>query len=212
VRLSASDAPVDFARERYDVAIRVTDRPPLEDAFTTELFAEAVGPVLAPALAEGLALAEAADLARAPRLHTRTRRGARSAWAKAVGWDASDLAGPEYEHFYFMLEAATAGLGACIAPWPLVMDDVAAGRLAAPFGFRPSGQTYVAVRRPRRSRKAQDFCAWIVPGGQDDARLPAGILMTAASPQRAASGPMAVRATRGRSRRSRARHLRPDPS
>ena len=161
VRLSASDAPVDFARERYDVAIRVTDQALPEDASVTELFAEAVGPVLAPALAEGLALAGAADLARAPLLHTRTRPDAWPAWAKAVGWNAPDLAGPEYEHFYFVLEAATAGLGACVAPWPLVIDDVAAGRLAAPFGFRPSGQTYVAVRRPRRSRKAQDFCAWI---------------------------------------------------
>jgi LysR family transcriptional regulator, glycine cleavage system transcriptional activator len=160
VRLSASDAPVDFARERYDVAIRVTNRPCPGDAVVTELFAEAVGPVIAPVLAGGLAPAEVGDLARVPLLHTRTRRDAWPAWARAAGWDPPDPTGPEYEHFYFMLEAAAAGLGVCIAPWPLVMDDVAAGRLAAPFGFRPSGHAYVAVRRPRRSRKAQDFCAW----------------------------------------------------
>jgi DNA-binding transcriptional LysR family regulator len=39
VRLSASDAPVDFEREHYDIAIRVTDHP-LPDAELTHLFVE----------------------------------------------------------------------------------------------------------------------------------------------------------------------------
>jgi DNA-binding transcriptional LysR family regulator len=34
-----------------------------------------------------------------------------------------------------MLEAAAAGLGVGVTPWIYVAGDIAAGRLAAPFGF-----------------------------------------------------------------------------
>lgn len=67
----------------------------------------------------------------------------------------------EFEHFYFMLEAAVGGLGVCIAPWPLVADDIIAGRLIAPFGFIESGQEYIALRRRRRNKKATTFCRWL---------------------------------------------------
>ncbi|HBO3047319.1 TPA: LysR family transcriptional regulator, partial [Pseudomonas aeruginosa] len=43
--------------------------------------------------------------------------------------------GQGFEHLYYLLEAAVAGLGVAIAPEPLVRDDLAAGRLAAPWGF-----------------------------------------------------------------------------
>jgi LysR family transcriptional regulator, glycine cleavage system transcriptional activator len=140
----------------------------------TALFEERVGPVLAPVLATGRELRRPHDLGAVALLHTRTRRHAWAAWAASVGWTAGGLDGAEFEHFYFMLEAATAGLGAAIAPWPLVLDDVTAGRLVAPFGFSPSGQAYVAVRRPQRNRKAEAFCAWAeregraTPGAPED--------------------------------------------
>ncbi|MGN6228087.1 MAG: LysR substrate-binding domain-containing protein, partial [Dyella sp.] len=43
--------------------------------------------------------------------------------------------GQGFEHLYYLLEAALAGLGVAIAPQPLVADDLAAGRLIAPWGF-----------------------------------------------------------------------------
>lgn len=162
VRLSASYEPIDFARERYEVAIRLTDHSLPPGAPVTNLFEEYIGPVLSPALASRLGLAQPRDLGSAPLLHTVTRRYAWEDWAARAGWQpGSDLAGAEYEHFYYMLEAATGGLGVGIAPWPCVIDDIRAGRLVAPFGFIPSGMHYVAARRPRRSRKAQAFCAWL---------------------------------------------------
>ena len=60
-----------------------------------------------------------------------------------------------------MLEAATAGLGFAIAPEVLVRDDLAAGRLYAPFGFRPSGQQYVALTPDNPSAEAVAFIGWI---------------------------------------------------
>ncbi len=67
----------------------------------------------------------------------------------------------DFDHFYFLLEAAIVGLGACIAPWPLVMEDISSGRLLAPFGFVADGQTYVVARRREKRRKIERFCAWL---------------------------------------------------
>ncbi|KEH09938.1 hypothetical protein GY14_09060 [Delftia tsuruhatensis] len=71
-------------------------------------------------------------------------------------------AGPVYEHYYFTLEAALRGLGAAVAPWHLVMDDVQAGRLLAPFGFTASGYRYLALRRSTAAQTRLDiFCNWL---------------------------------------------------
>ncbi|OAB55194.1 LysR family transcriptional regulator [Phormidium willei BDU 130791] len=181
VRLTSSDAPVDFARDGCDVAIRVGRAPWPEEVEVTPLFPETFGPVMAPRWQqdpggppEGRApktpLPKTPSPAvclpeELPRLRTRTRPEAWSAWAARAGSQAASEAAPEtgaaYEHFYFLLEAVTAGLGACVAPWVLVADDLRAGRLVAPFGFIDSGLTYVALRRRRRHRKAARFVAWL---------------------------------------------------
>lgn len=156
VRLSASSQPVDSLRDRFDVAIRASTGPWPEALEATYLFDEQIGPVVAPALAPALL----EGIARVPLLHSRTRRHAWADWSRRTGKAVDDGSGNEYEHFYFMLEAASAGLGVCIAPWPMVADDLRAGILAAPLGFISSGQEYVALRRPRH-RKSALFCEWL---------------------------------------------------
>ena len=47
-----------------------------------------------------------------------------------------------FEHFYFSLQAAAAGLGVAIAPWQLVRDDLDSGLLLAPCGFVDDGSAY----------------------------------------------------------------------
>ncbi|WP_444459887.1 LysR substrate-binding domain-containing protein [Rhodobacter capsulatus] len=81
-------------------------------------------------------------------------------WCARSGCTALEGGAP-YEHFYFLLEAASAGLGVAITPEPHVADDLASGRLIAPFGFLPSGLSYVALRREEAPRKARAFCDWI---------------------------------------------------
>jgi DNA-binding transcriptional LysR family regulator len=169
VRLSADDQTVDFARQNFEVAIRVGDSGWPKDAIVVRLFEEAVGPVASSLLLRGRKINSPEDLAALPLLHTRTRRHAWPDWAARVGWDAGVLPGHEFEHFYFMLEAGVSGLGIAIAPWQLVTDDIAAGRLVAPFGFVPSGQAYVALRRRRRNKKAEAFVRWLV---EEAAALP----------------------------------------
>lgn len=157
VRLSASDSPVDFARDGFDVAIRVGREPWPENGDVHHLFAEQFGPVLAPRLAR-----QSADFSGITLLHTRTRPHAWRDWCERSGLELNISSGTEYEHFYFMLEAATAGLGVCVAPWPLVADDIRAGRLIAPLGFISSGQDYVALtRRSRKHPKSALFCDWL---------------------------------------------------
>ena len=158
VRLSASSKPVDSVRDSFDVAIRAGSGPWPTELEVTHLFDERIGPVAAPALAASVL----ADIAGVPLLHSRTRRHAWADWSRRAGRPADGAGGNEYEHFYFMLEAASAGLGVCIAPWPMVADDLRAGILAAPLGFIASGQHYVALRRrSRRQRKSALFCDWL---------------------------------------------------
>lgn len=157
VRLSASSKPVDFSRDGFDVAIRVGTAPWPDGADVIPLFPEQTGPVLAPSLFAG----STQDLDGFPQLHTRTRLRAWGDWLARSGRSIDPGPRVEYEHFYFMLEAASAGLGVCVAPWPYVTDDIRFGRLMATHGFLESGHEYVALRRARRNRKSVLFCDWL---------------------------------------------------
>ncbi len=157
VRLTASSRPVDFARDGFDVAIRVGSPPWPAGADIISLFPEQTGPVLSPALSRSAA----SHFAGVPLLRTRTRPRAWEDWLARSGIIVDEGTRVEYEHFYFMLEAAGAGLGVCVAPWPYVTDDIRLGRLTAPFGFLDSGHEYVALRRARRHRKSTLFCDWL---------------------------------------------------
>ncbi|WP_042672657.1 LysR substrate-binding domain-containing protein [Variovorax sp. CF313] len=162
VRLKATDQSAATPVSRSDVAISVVQDEDEEatpaDVF---LFDELLGPVLAPGLADRLRLGEPADLENREILQTRTRRNAWSMWSASVGSAVRVLPGTEFEHYYFTLEAAIGGLGICIAPWHLVMDDVRAGRLTAPLGFHASGYRYVARRNGTRDEAARLFCDWL---------------------------------------------------
>jgi DNA-binding transcriptional LysR family regulator len=163
VRLTASSRPVDFARDGFDVAIRVGSPPWPVGADIIPLFPEQTGPVIAPSLLQSVGK----DFANIPRLHTRTRIQAWDDWLSRSGFVLGSGGRIEYEHFYFMLEAASFGLGVGIAPWPYVTEDIRFGKLIAPFGFQGSGHEYVALRRARRNKKSSIFCTWLEKQAQD---------------------------------------------
>ena len=171
-RLSASDGSIDFAKGSYQVAIRVDHEALPTSAVATEIFPEFVGLVAAGPFLKQYQCRRVADAGTLPRLHTKTRSDAWRTWAKNMDISLARTRENEYEHFYFMLEAATAGLGACIAPWPLVADDIGANRLVAPFGFILSGHRYLAIRSDRPHRRAEQFCAWLGEQGRLTPRPP----------------------------------------
>ena len=171
VRLRTTDAGAGAGRIHGDLSITAEEATGARDTSKEQpLFPEHLGPVLSPELAQRVALHQPADLADpalAPlRLHTRTRRNAWAMWGAAAGatvpLPTPSQAGPEFEHYYFTLEAAVRGPGVAVAPWHLVMDDVQAGRLVAPLGFVASGYDYVVRRRTSGPLPRLDvFCAWL---------------------------------------------------
>jgi LysR family transcriptional regulator, glycine cleavage system transcriptional activator len=165
VRLSASHLPVDFADGGVDVAIRV-GAPPWPRGVVAEPFLiNRMGPVLAPALARKHRLKQPDDLKNLPLLHVETRPQAWPQWLKLAGVKNFDAdAGARLEHVYFLLEAAASGLGVAIGPHPIVESDLKSGRLVAPFGFMPSGQSYhvLRARNAPNATKAKAFVSWIM--------------------------------------------------
>lgn len=166
VRLSASHRPVDFAQDGIDAAIRLdTTAGRRRNVAVNRFLQDRMGPVASPALIERHRIRRPADLARLTLLHTETRPQAWADWLRLGRIEGVDPAkGPRFEHTYFLLEAAAGGLGAAIGSYPLVEQDLASGRLVAPFGFVESGTSYCLLH-PRDTAKAPKiaaFRAWIM--------------------------------------------------
>jgi len=159
IRVTEAYGPVDFTREPFDAAIRLTENVTGEGLTATPFLDNFHGPVVAPSLASG-----GLDLARTPRLHTRPHRQAWAEWSDHAGIavpEATD--NREYEHLFYMLEAAVAGLGVGLSPWIYVANDISAGRLAAPFGFTATPARFHLIlpgSPPKRGLKA--FREWLI--------------------------------------------------
>lgn len=150
LRISADHGPLDLLREGIDVAIRNDVVPAPQDVVVKPLMREWVGPVCSPEYANSAALKTLADLAGVRLLTTSSRPDAWSDWAALSGWTGEPLAEHEsFEHFYLVLHAAACGLGLAMAPRYLVADDLAAGRLVAPFGFLQGKRTVVLWISPQ---------------------------------------------------------------
>ncbi len=138
LQLSSSEGDLDPRRPGLDATLLFAEPPWPADMQVYELAIEAIGPVLSPryARASELLQAPAAALLSEALLHTSSRPQAWPAWALRNGLAPTELNfGQGFEHLYYLLEAAVAGLGVAIAPQQLVAADLAAGRLIAPWGF-----------------------------------------------------------------------------
>ena len=166
VGLSESHAQVDFRRDHVDLAIRLTEGVATDDAEMTPFMAHYNGPVVSPSLAgDGPFTAE--QLGALPRLHPRTFRRGWGEWETLSGHRLAPApVDREFDHHFYMLEAAAAGLGAAMGPWPAVAEDLASGRLIAPFGFVPVRARYVVMRSQRTPNAASEaFRDWLIAQG-----------------------------------------------
>lgn len=142
IHLVAGGGPFSF-EQGIDLAIRRDDfhRPPGYHA--ERLFAEKVGPVCRPdKVGEWFDKSGKCLRATAPLLQTSSRPTAWQEWAAAAGQPVPATQRQSFEHFYFSIQAAVAGLGVAIGPWHLVRDDIESGVLAAPSGFVEDGSHY----------------------------------------------------------------------
>jgi LysR family glycine cleavage system transcriptional activator len=173
VRLAADYKPVDFARDRVDLAIRLIGRRAPAGVASERLFPQRFGPVCAAKLQRRQAIRRPADLAGHRLLESETRPPSWAGWLKAQGLDPKGFEIAEtYEHFYFMLQAADAGLGVALGTAPSVDGDLESGRLIAPLGLIPSGYSY-ALLRPEGTASRPEVAAfrdWLLAEAAGQAR------------------------------------------
>ena len=168
IRLCAPDSPVEFPRDDVDLSIRAGPPDESEGMEQRAFLEEEFGPVCSPTLAQRCPLTRPEDLHRHTLLHTDTRRHAWHEWLHVTGVAGIDpTAGQHFETFYFLLQAAVSGFGVAIGPHPLVADDIATGRLVAPFGFAPHGLSmYVSYAKARATDpQLIAFRDWLIEAG-----------------------------------------------
>ncbi|MFY7778009.1 MAG: LysR substrate-binding domain-containing protein [Elstera sp.] len=171
VRLSTSvmveeAGPVSLLAEGITAAIRLTDQTGLrpdglmaEPLFTADLF-----PVASPSVAARLR--RPTDLTGETLLHVRHAEDEWPIWLRAAGLAPKmGTAGALWFDFHaFALQAALDGLGIALARRPFVEQDLAAGRLVAPFDLSvPKGAAWCLIYRPDSEMipAFEAFRAWL---------------------------------------------------
>lgn len=166
LRIAAAERLVDFARDDVDVAVRF-GRGDWPGVRAERVVDEAVTPVCCPELAARLRTP--ADLAGVTLLHEeKLPRDPTPDWATwlaaagvagVAGIDASR--GPRFSHTHMMLQTAMDGHGVALSGLVLVADDIAAGRLAAPFDlWLPSAFAYYLVCPTATAQRAKVRAFW----------------------------------------------------
>lgn len=165
LQLSASEGELDPRKPGLDATLFYAEPPWPADMQVHELTVERIGPVLSPHHPRYTVLSQARpdELLGEPLLHTVSRPQAWPAWASGSGLDPTRLQmGQGFEHLYFLLEAALAGLGVAIAPLQLVADDLRQGRLLAPWGFiETRARLALWVPARRLDRRAERLAEWL---------------------------------------------------
>ncbi|MEB2316930.1 MAG: LysR family transcriptional regulator [Xanthomonadaceae bacterium] len=165
LHLSPQETAPDAALSGLDAALLLAAPPWPASWQVHPLAPERIGPVLSPQHPDAarLAGAPASTLRELPLLHTASRPQAWPDWARRSGIDVAALSmGQGFAHLYYLLEAAAAGLGIAIAPEPLVRDDLAAGRLIAPWGFIETDAHWaLCQRRGREDARLEAFAGWL---------------------------------------------------
>ena len=165
LHLVVHEGDFDARLSGLDVALLLAE-PPFNEAWQVhELAVERIGPVVSPRYAgfDSLCGQPPVTLLGEALLHTSSRPQAWPAWAARNGLQAGALSfGAGFEHLYYLLEAAVAGLGVAIAPQPLVSEDLDSGRLVAPWGFvEAPGRWVLCARRSETDARIVRLAEWL---------------------------------------------------
>lgn len=171
VRIETSNEPVEALKDSYDIVIR--GGPDTFYGYSMRPFlSEERIPVCSPALLKHNPLRAPEDLGRHTLLHTSSLPRVWPDWlARADVASLRPAAVLTFDHFYLTLQAAVDGMGIAMGPTALVSDDLAAGRLVAPFdGPRLPSRSYCTYVAEAKSADELVvlFCAWLAREG--DAR------------------------------------------
>src|ERR1700726_2433356 len=171
----------DFRRAEPDIEVRITTggaAAPFGDDWSCgiklgdgewpglvaePLFAADLLPVCAPRLAAQLK--RPGDLRGPSLLRVAHAAADWPLWLRAAGLARVTARGPEFQFYGQALQAAVDGLGVAMGIRPYIDDDLAAGRLIAPFALTvPKGMRWYLVYRGFRTEQ-RDFAAfrrWII--------------------------------------------------
>lgn len=171
LNLVTRSRPFDLDREGIELAVHFGDDD-WPGASSIALMGEEVAPVCAPALLATLPEALAPEqLARLNLLHLSTRPLAWRDWFAAIGRpELVPSAGPSFEQFSLVAQAAIAGLGVAIIPLFLFEDELAGGRLVrlpGPTVRSRQGYHLVWSRQRPLTPKARSFVDWLVAAARD---------------------------------------------
>jgi LysR family glycine cleavage system transcriptional activator len=140
------------------------------------LFAADMRPVCTPALARRLG--DPGDLAQAPLLRVAHAAEDWPTWCRHVGVPDVTATGPMFEYYGHALQAALDGLGIAMGLRPYIDDDLAAGRLVAPFPVSvPKQAGWYLIYRPFRRQEAAfaAFRDWIMSAARSGQPAPNGV-------------------------------------
>jgi LysR family transcriptional regulator, glycine cleavage system transcriptional activator len=143
----------------------------------TRFMGEALLPLASPALIANCPLHRPEDLNHHTLLHSATRRRAWMRWLDVAGIQNLKPAGEQvFEHFYFAIQAALAGVGVVMGPLALVAEEVRDGRLLAPISRPVVSSRGYFVYAPAASNDAPAIVAlrrWLTDAGRaTEAMLP----------------------------------------
>jgi LysR family transcriptional regulator, glycine cleavage system transcriptional activator len=168
VRITTGGAAVPFG-EDWSCGIKLGDGE-WPGLIAEPLFAADLLPVCAPRLAN--TLKRPGDLKGATLLRVAHSPGDWPSWLEAAGTARLTARGPEFEFYGQALQAAVDGLGIAMGIRPYIDDDLAAGRLVAPFALSvEKGMRWYLVYRGF-SAAQRDFAAfrrWIVRAAAEPA-------------------------------------------
>lgn len=161
VRITTGGATVPFS-DRWTCGIRMGggDWPGL---LAVRLFGADLLPVCAPKLAAGLR--EPGALGKATLLRVGHAPEDWPRWLAAAGMPGIAAQGPVFDFYGQAQQAAADGLGVALGIRPYIDDDLAAGRLVAPFPLSlPKGSGWWLVHREARARETafRTFRDWLL--------------------------------------------------
>jgi DNA-binding transcriptional LysR family regulator len=164
INMTERAEPFLFAESSFDAAIHY-DHPAWSGMMKKLLFAEELVAVCVPRLLPKNRAARPADLAQLPLLHKRGRSDEWKKWWDVLGVEkVNPMAGPRYDLFSMVIEAARAGLGLALVPRLYVQAELADGRFVAPIRHQhPGDKTYCVVYPQQKHDQwpLNVFIAWL---------------------------------------------------
>src|SRR5215831_5011708 len=161
VRITAGGAAAPFVDD-WSCGIKLGDGA-WPGLVAEPLFAADLVPVCAPRLAAGLK--RPSDLRGPSLLRVAHASEDWPLWLKVAGIARLSARGPQFQYYGQALQAAADGLGVAMGIRPYIDDDLAAGRLVAPFALSvPKGMRWYLVYRSFQTDQ-RDFAAfrrWIM--------------------------------------------------